>query len=301
MRNNDLIKVKECARRAGDHPSADGLRTAQEQIFADFCRAAMHEHDAIQSLTDFVVGAIDGARSIDAPFHHIEFDHVFPDDVYRRILDNMPGSSDYRPMSGRSTDSNRPDGTPTRVKIDLFPEYIRFLPPDQRAIWGLVGRVLCSDAVQRAFVRRLEPGLRRRFGSDFAQVGLFPVPVLTRDIAGYHIPPHTDTHWKGVTVLIYLPPDESVAHIGTVTHERAADGSLKRAGRGRFAPNSGFAFAVGDDTWHSVDPVGPEVATRDLIILQYFVDSGLQRMIRNRGKRIGNMLLNEARHLARLG
>ena len=59
--------------------------------------------------------------------------------------------------------------------------------------------------------------------------------------------------------------------------------------------------AVGDNTWHSVDPVGPEVETRDLIILQYFVDSGLQRMIRNRGKRIGNMLLNEVRHLAKLG
>jgi hypothetical protein len=248
-------------------------------------------------LTEFMVKAIDDSQSIDAPFHHIEFGQFFPADTYRNVIATMPQSSDYRPMSGRSKDSNRSDGKPTRVKIDLFPEYLRFLPPEKRAVWDPISRALCSKELQAAFVRRLAPGLKRRFGDDFAEVGFFPIPVLTRDIAGYQIAPHTDTHWKGMTVLIYLPRDDSMMHIGTVIHEQAADGSLKRSGRGRFAPNSGFAFAVGDNTWHSVDPVGPEVKTRDLIILQYFVDSGLQRFLRNRGKRIGNLLLNEVRHL----
>ena len=253
---------------------------------------------AVDDVTAFVVKAVDGAKSIDTPFHHIEFDHFFPPDLYRQILETMPESSDYRAMSGRSKD--REHGASTRVKIDLFPEYIRFLPPPQRQLWDLVGRVLCSSELEAAFVRRLAPGLRRRFGADFADVGLFPIPVLTRDVAGYHIPPHTDTHWKAITILIYLPRDDTLSHIGTVVHARAADGSLVRAGRNRFAPNCGFAFAVGDDTWHSVDPVGPEVTTRDLIILQYFVDSGLKRIVRNRGKRIGNLLLNELRQVGRV-
>jgi len=171
------------------------------------------------------------------------------------------------------------------------------LPPEKRAVWDPIGRALCSEALKAAFARRLAPELERRFGAGFADVGFFPIPVLTRDIAGYHIAPHTDTHWKGMTILIYLPPDESMVHIRTVINERNPDGSFKHVGRGRFALNSGFAFAVGDNTWHSVDPVGPEVKTRDLIILQYFVDSGLQRILRNRGKRIGNMLLNEVRQL----
>ncbi len=253
---------------------------------------------AVDDVTAFVVKAVDGAKSIDAPFDHIEFEQFFPPDLYRQMLETMPESSDYRAMSGRSKD--REQGAPTRVKIDLFPEYIRFLPPRQRRVWDLVGRVLCSSELQAAFVRRLAPGLRRRFGADFADVGLFPIPVLTRDIAGYHIPPHTDTHWKAITVLIYLPRDDKLCHIGTVIHARAADGSLVRAGRNRFAPNCGFAFAVGDDTWHSVDPVGREVTTRDLIILQYFVDSGLKRIVRNRAKRLGNLLLNEVRHVGRV-
>ncbi|MDR3468622.1 MAG: hypothetical protein P4M07_22050 [Xanthobacteraceae bacterium] len=259
----------------------------------------MSDFGSAKALTDFAVRAVDGAKAVEAPFHHIEFDQFFPPDFYQRIIETLPEASDYRPMSGRAKENDLADGTPTRVKIDLFPEYTRYLPPDKRAVWDVVGRVLCSSELQAAFVRRMAPGLQRRFGVDYDKVGLFPIPVLTRDIAGYHIDPHPDTHWKGITVLIYLPRDASVAHIGTVLHKEAADGRLERAGKGQFLPNSGFAFAVDKDTWHSVDPVGPEVTTRDLIILQYFVDSGLQRILRNRGKRLGNLLLNSLRHVAK--
>jgi len=257
----------------------------------------MSNHQTIGGLTDCVVDAVNGARLVEAPFHYIEFDQFFPADVYRRIVETMPNASDYRPMSGRAKDDYAGAGKPSRVKIDLFPEYLRFLPAEKRALWDTVGRVLCSNELQAAFARRLAPGLRLRFGEDRADVGLFPIPVLTRDIAGYKIAPHTDTHWKAITVLIYLPVDESIAHVGTVIHERAADGGLKRLGAAPFKPNSGFAFVVGSESWHSVDEVGPEVTTRDLIILQYFDDSGLLRFFRNRGKRLGNMLLNEYRHL----
>lgn len=260
----------------------------------------MADQRQLDRVTAFAVERVNEARAVDDPFLHLELDRFFPDDIYQQIVASLPSLTEYRPMSGRSKDSNRADGSPTRVKIDLFPEYTRLLPRDDRALWDLVGRSLCSSALQDAFMRRLAPGLERRFGEDFADVGMFPVPVLTRDVSGYSIPPHTDTHWKGITVLIYLPPDDTLQHIGTVVHEKMADGSFRRAGQGRFAPNSGMAFAVGDNTWHSVDPVGPEVETRDLIILQYFVDSGLLRMLRNRGKRLGNMLRNEMGRLARV-
>jgi hypothetical protein len=63
-------------------------------------------------------------------------------------------------------------------------------------------------------------------------------------------------------------------------------------------PNSGYAFAVDKHTWHSADPVGAEVMTRDSILLTYFVDSGLLRRTRNRGKRLGNFVLNELRRIS---
>src|SRR5437762_1326450 len=66
-----------------------------------------------------------------------------------------------------------------------------------------------------------------------------------------------------------------------------------------FSPNSGYAFAVADNTWHSADPVGPEVTTRDSILLTYFVDAGPWRFVRNRSRRFQNLLLNEVRNLRR--
>ena len=254
---------------------------------------------AADRLAAFIVQSIDGARAVEKPFFHLEFDRVFPDDIYAQILALMPGSSDYRPMHGRSKGLDLADGTHTRVKIDLFPEYIRNLPAEKRALWDIVGRALCSEPVRLAFIRRLAPGLSKRFGEAFAKVGMYPIPILTRDIPGYLITPHTDTRWKGITVQLYLPRDASATHIGTIFHDRLSDGSLPKAKQMKFAPNTGYAFAVGDNTWHSADPVGGEVDTRDSILLTYFVDAGMLRFFRNRGKRVGNFVLNEARNLPR--
>jgi hypothetical protein len=253
----------------------------------------------VNALVEAVVANIKAGRAVERPFFHLQFDRVFPDDIYARIIAAMPVAADYRPLPGRNNGNIRPDGSSTRVKIDLFPEYIRHLAPDKLRLWDVVGRALCSQEVQAAFVERLAPGLKRRFGQQYAAVGMYPIPVLTRDVPGYRIAPHTDTRWKGITVQLYLPRDASVTHIGTIFHERMPDGSLPKTAQMKFAPNTGYAFAVGDNTWHSADPVGPEVETRDSILHTYFVDAGLLRIVRNRGKRIGNFVLSELKHLVR--
>jgi hypothetical protein len=251
----------------------------------------------LNELIDFVVASVEATPLHDNPFCHLEFDRIFPDDLYARMLQAMPVVADYRPMSGRSKGHVRDDGTPTRVKIDLFPEYIRNLPAEKRKVWDLVGRLLCSSELQSAFVRRLARPLERRFGANFAETGFYPIPILTRDIPGYKIDPHTDTRWKGITVQFYLPRASSATHVGTIFHRKKPDGSLEKVTQMKFARNSGYAFAVGTDTWHSADPVGREVDTRDSILLTYFVDSGLLRFLRNRGKRVGNFVLKEVRQL----
>jgi hypothetical protein len=258
----------------------------------------LSSHDArraVERLTDFVAQSVEAARAVEKPFYHLEFDRVFPDDVYAQILALMPEARDYRPMHGRSKALNVTDGAYPRVKIDLFPEYVRSLPAEKRALWTMVGRALCSPKVKAAFVRRLAPGLTKRFGADFAKVGMYPIPILTRDIPGYQITPHTDTRWKGITVQLYLPHDDANTDVGTIFHEKLADGSLPKRAQMRFAPNSGYAFAVGNDTWHSADPVHTRVKTRDSILLTYFVDQGMLKVLRNRGKRFGNFMLNEIR------
>jgi hypothetical protein len=249
---------------------------------------------AVAELAAFLCDSVEQARTSNEPFFHLEFDRVFPDEIYEGMLAAMPVAADYRPMSGRSKDTIR-DGRPTRMKTDLLPEYVRHLPTAKQPVWALVGRALRSPALTAAFVRKLAPSLERRFGPAYARVGLYPMPILTRDTAGYSISPHTDTQWKGITVQFYLPPDRRTLGIGTVFHGTAADGTLTRHSQMPFAPNSGYAFAVGTDTWHSVDVVGPEVSVRDSILLTYFVDEGALRFTRNRLKRAGNLLRHEWR------
>jgi hypothetical protein len=255
---------------------------------------------SIESLIEFVAESVRNAREGNAPFYHLQFERVFPPEFYAAMLRTMPDDNDYRPMSGKTKmGSSRPDGKPTRTKIDLFPEYIRHLPPEKLVVWELVGRVLRSERVKSALMQKLGPGLQKRFGENFESVGMYPVPILTRDIPGYRVFKHTDSLWKGITVQFYLPANDSNKNIGTIFHERRPDGTKPKVTQMPFAPNSGYAFAVWNDTWHSADPVGPEVKTRDSILLTYFVDRGLWRTVRNRGRRVGNFLRNELRSLKR--
>jgi hypothetical protein len=122
-------------------------------------------------------------------------------------------------------------------------------------------------------------------------------PILTRDVPGYKISIHPDTHWKGMTIQLYLPPDCSIEHVGTIFHRRTGDNGFEKAWQMSFSPNTGYAFAVGEHTYHSVDTVGPEVHRRDSILLTYFVDKSLLQIFRNRTRRVGNFLSNGWRHI----
>lgn len=259
---------------------------------------SLHDRPAATAaLIEALVLAIRQARAVEKPFFHLEFDHVFPEAIYDAMLAEMPNASDYRPMHGRRGPVDVVDGVPTRVKIDLFPEYIRHLPPQKLEVWRVVGDALCSEPVKEAFRAKLAPGLEKRFGKDYESVGLYPIPILTRDIPGYQILPHTDTHWKGITVQLYLPADDLNTDIGTIFHDVLPDGSKPKASKMRFGRNTGYAFAVGDDTWHSADSVREGIKTRDSILLTYFVDDAPLKVLRNRGKRFGNFVLNEVRRL----
>src|SRR6476469_5769056 len=118
---------------------------------------------AVAALTEFLVDSVEQARAVEKPFYHLHFDRVFPDDIYAAMLREMPVAADYRALPGRDNVNILDDGSATRVKIDLFPEYIRRLPHQKRELWDTVGRALCANEVRDAFVRRLAPALERRF------------------------------------------------------------------------------------------------------------------------------------------
>ena len=244
-----------------------------------------------------LVAAIQASAADGEPFHHLKLSSVFPSSLYEAMLAGMPGAEDYRPMSGRTAYTRLEGGSGTRTKMDLFPEFIRHLPRAKRPVWRVVGRALCSPEVREAFRERLAPGLAQRFGSRYRSIRMYPIPILTRDVPGYEIGIHPDTRSKAMTVQLYLPADRSIEHVGTVFHKRTGENAYERSLQMPFAPNSGYAFAVGTDTYHSVDKVGPEARARDSILLTYFLDETALERTKNRVKRFANLLRNEFRRL----
>ena len=135
--------------------------------------------------------------------------------------------------------------------------------------------MLRSNDVKEAFSQTLAPALERRFGERLCE---------RRHVSD----PDPDTRRAGLPDHRRIPtrtgrasPSSSISRgRGQYRHRH----HLPRAARRRqlvpkrtqmrFAPNTGYAFAVGDDTWHSADPVHDRVKTRDSILLTYFVDAG---------------------------
>src|SRR5207244_11064390 len=101
---------------------------------------------------------------------------------------------------------------------------------------------LCTETRKNAFPRKIAPGLEKGFGSEFASVRMYPIPILTRDIPGYSIAPHTDTGWKGITVQLYLPSDDANTDIGTIFHDVLPDGTKPKVAQKKFSRNSGYAL-----------------------------------------------------------
>ena len=134
--------------------------------------------------------------------------------------------------------------------MNLDPREDRSVPrdatfPNTNAPYGPVGRALCSGEVQAAFVHTLAPGLKRRFSDSFADVGMYPIPVLTRDTPGYRITPHTDTRWKGITVQLYLPRDDKASgHRHDLPQSPARRFAAESDADAVRAQYSGYAFAV---------------------------------------------------------
>jgi len=72
------------------------------------------------------------------------------------------------------------------------------------------------------------------------------------------LPSEQREFWKAITTQYYLPRDESKAYLGTVFHRKnAVDGTFERVEQLRFVPNTGYAFPVLADSWHSVEPNPP--------------------------------------------
>lgn len=206
------------------------------------------------------------------PFGHLELVSPFDPALYPEILENFPSEEFYREL--RHHDALLPDGRSARLKFDLLPSNIKRLPGSQRTFWHEIARQMKSSPVNSAYKQKFAEVLQKATGRPIEKIKINAFPVLFRDTPGYKITIHPDSARKAITTQFYFPADESQAHLGTLFHERLPDGSFSKGKVMSFAPNSGYAFGVTPDSWHSVRLMHPEDKPRNTLMIIYYYDRG---------------------------
>lgn len=236
------------------------------------------KHSPGPSVEEQLVSAVDRAELRTKPFDHIYMERMLEPGSYEALLGAIPDRRFYHELMHQ--DAVRKDGSSTRLRMYLYPELLRKLPPEQRDVWTPLAEVLCSPELELAFKQKFRRALEERFGKSVQKIGVYPIPILLRDQPGYRIGIHSDVKKKAITVQFYLPKDASQRHIGTVFHESNGGPGAERTTQMPFMPASGYAFPVSlTKSWHSAGTSSAEDGERVSMMLTFYVaDSPVRRL-----------------------
>ncbi|MCE9543521.1 MAG: DUF3876 domain-containing protein [Verrucomicrobia bacterium] len=224
-----------------------------------------------KKIKDQLVSVVRSTPLKTLPFEHLEISKVFPDGVYDNLDKNLPETRFYGEI--RHKDAILPDGTSARRKLELRPARLRSLPAQQREVLSAIASAFSSSEVEAAFRIAFRDSLNKRFG-DPETVKFKPAVMLLRDLGGYKISVHTDTFRKAITTQYYLPSDDSQIHLGTSLH--AGEGEkYSKFKTLDFLPNTGYAFPVSPESWHSVQKMDSSDRPRNSLMVIYYVHQGM--------------------------
>jgi len=221
------------------------------------------------------------------PFPHFFVQDVFPADFYARLQTMLPDrDSTMRPLAEvrRITDRSGEavsDAYRERYILKLRDEDLAALPPAQREFWGAL-RASMGIAFGHMLIDKFKSTIGARFSGK--KVGFHDETLLVQDTVNYKLGPHSDSPRKVITLLFYLPPDESQRHLGTsiyapkARHFRCPGGphynreDFDLVWTMPFLPNSLFAFVKTDNSFHGVEPVTDPDTRRWLLLYDVFYE-----------------------------
>jgi len=204
---------------------------------------------------DHLCAAVERVEVCSSPYAHFYLEGAFPADVFVRMLELLPDANAYTPDNPRI--HTRGDGLVTRNILSPSPHGLDRLGEPHRSFWAEISHALMSRRLRDVVFAKLSGDLHRRFGSRPNQlhaIAAYPKPALIKDLGGYEIAPHRDTRSKIVTMQFYLPEDRRNNDLGTTVYRQnyfrlrnliSLRNRFEAVKRFSFAPNSGYAFAVG--------------------------------------------------------
>jgi hypothetical protein len=220
------------------------------------------------------------------PYPHCYIRDVFPTEFYAELQRNLPDPDAMIPI-----ERVRPvRGYKERFVLEFKPEQLAVLPEPKRRFWSSLGQSMVAGQFGQLALQKFAPFIEARF-KDARNMQYSSEAMLVQDVTDYELGPHTDTPKKVITMLFYLPNDESLAHLGTsiyvpkdrnfrcpgTTHHPFE--AFERMTTMPFLPNSLFVFVKGDTSFHGVETVGDPGCRRWLLLFDIYAQPQLTQQV----------------------
>jgi len=218
---------------------------------------------------------IANAPMLEFPYPHIYVRDIFPQDFYARLRANLPSEAHLRTL--RSMGRVADDYPDTRLVMPLRHEHTAKLEPAQRAFWEELMGWMLGPRFGQLMIAKFALYLQHRF-NDLRAQRFGDEALVVRDRTTYSLPPHTDAQDKVLSFLFYLPPDASIAPLGTSLYAPKEPGftcqggmrypfeHFRRVHTMEYLPNTLFAFMKTNDSFHGVEPITQPAVQRDLLL-----------------------------------
>ncbi len=219
----------------------------------------------MKNISERLFDKINNAMIDQNPSDNFFIEDIFPSLIYSEIIARLPTDNLYNFID--HPDAVLPDGTKTRKLLDLTDETISRFNKDDQNFWKILKDFLISTELQNIILKKFHEKITDRFGNNWPE--MVTVPILYRDFPGYQIGIHTDAPYKIATMQFYFPRDRSQIHLGTSFHEKQQD-QFRLIKTNPFKPNSAYAFARTETSWHSVKQIAKHEAIRDSLALTIY-------------------------------
>lgn len=199
-----------------------------------------------KSFSSYVSRKVNDTMTKTEPFNYLYIENIFQKETYQRILHEIKSVIYEQIEKTRGT-----KGYPKRFtgETPLF----------------------LNELLNGEFKKSL------LYKFDIKDEGFVEDLLLIKDYEGYQIPPHTDALRKVISVLFYLPEDNSIEHEGTSIYTPKQKGftcdkgvhynfeDFEKVWTAPFRPNSCLIFARTNNSFHGVESTNSQIERNVLL------------------------------------
>ena len=229
----------------------------------------------------------------DNPFDHLYIENFFEDNLYTKILSNIPNVDKFQKIL--DTGLVGKNYSPERYIFNLQKDII-VLEQEQQDFWNKVTNAFSSPEFWKSVSTKFAHTIKERFANlskeekkVFGEKQIITCRIaLIKDYTKYQLGAHTDTPRKLFSFLFYLPKDNSLKKIGTslykpieIIKEEEVDKQFEMDETSKrfetiktceFKMNSVFVFARTNYSFHGVQEVNIDQSERNLLLVNFYGD-----------------------------